>query len=58
MPATWQASDAVQVTGVPAQAPPVHASPLVQAFPSLHAEPLAAVGFEHAPLDGSQVPAT
>jgi hypothetical protein len=30
----------------------------VHALPSLHAVPLAAVGFEHVPVAGAQVPAT
>jgi hypothetical protein len=42
--------------------PPVHEpdwqlSPLVQALLSLHAVPFASAGFEHAPVDVSQVPA-
>ena len=39
------------------QAPSWQASPAVQALLSLHAVPLVAAGFEHAPVLGSQVPA-
>jgi hypothetical protein len=47
------------VTGFdPTQLPFSHASACVHAFPSLHVVPFAAVGFEHAPVDGLQVPAT
>jgi hypothetical protein len=46
-------------TGVPAtQAPASHVSPVVQAFPSLQLKPSAFGGFEHAPVDGSHVPAS
>jgi hypothetical protein len=56
-PATWHASDAVQVRGVPpAQVPLWHASPSVHALPSVHAVPFVATGFEHAPVDGLHVP--
>jgi hypothetical protein len=48
----------VQVTAVPAHAPLVQASLVVHALPSLQAVPLAALGFEHAPVLGLQVPAT
>jgi hypothetical protein len=58
VPAVWQESLATHVTGVPPQAPPWQASPVVHALPSLHVVPFAAAGFEHAPLVGSQVPAT
>ena len=58
VPARWHASDAVQVTGAPAlQLPPWHESPAVHAFPSLQVVPFEATGFEHAPLEGSHVPA-
>jgi hypothetical protein len=54
-PATWHGSLAVQTTGfAPAQIPVWHESVCVQAFPSLHAVPLAAFGFEHAPVPGLQ----
>ena len=43
---------------VPAQVPPVHVSADVHVFPSLHAVPFVAGGFEHVPLAGSHVPAT
>jgi len=59
VPATWHSSDAAQVTGFPpVQTPAWQASVRVQASPSLQAVPLAAAGFEQAPLVGSQVPAT
>jgi hypothetical protein len=58
VPAVWHESSAVQVTAVPAHVPAPHASPVVQALPSLHAVPFAASGFEHVPLEGSHVPAT
>src|SRR5579862_6050065 len=58
VPATWHWSDAVQTTAVPAHVPPWQLSPWVQALPSLQAVPSAAVGFEHVPVCGSQVPAT
>jgi hypothetical protein len=35
-----QATLSLQLYAVPAQLPPVHTSPLVQALPSLHAVPL------------------
>jgi hypothetical protein len=53
----WQTSP-VHVTGLaPLHAPAWHVSLWVQAFPSLHAVPFAATGFEQAPLEGSHVPA-
>lgn len=59
VPARWQESLAEQITGVePLHAPAWHESAFVQALPSSHAVPLAAVGFEQLPLAGSQVPAT
>jgi hypothetical protein len=59
VPAAWHWSLAVQVTGFePVQAPFSHASVWVQALPSLQVVPFAAVGFEQAPVDGLQVPAT
>jgi hypothetical protein len=57
-PAMWHWSDAVQVTGLePLHVPFWQVSVWVQAFPSLQDVPLAAMGFEQAPVDGSQVPA-
>src|SRR5690348_15661542 len=47
-----------RVSPIPAQTPPVQMSVVVQAFPSLHAVPFGAVGFEHWPVPGSHVPAT
>jgi hypothetical protein len=58
MPATWHWSEAVQVTRlVPTHAPPKQVSTCVHALPSLQAVPSSAVGFEHKPLAGSQMPA-
>ena len=59
VPATWHCSLAVHVTGlVPVHVPAWHVSVCVQALPSLHDVPLAAFGFEQAPVAGSHVPAT
>jgi hypothetical protein len=58
VPAVWHMSSAVQVTGVPAQVPSLHVSPVVQGLPSLQLVPLGAAGFEQVPELGSQVPAT
>jgi hypothetical protein len=59
VPATWHWSDAAHVTEFePTQMPAWHESVWVQAFPSLHAVPLLAIGFEQAPVDGLQMPAT
>ncbi len=58
VPAMWHWSDAVQVTGFePVHVPFWHESVWVQALPSLHVVPLAAFGFEHAPVAVSHVPA-
>ena len=43
---------------MPVHVPLWQASAVVQAFPSLHVVPFAAVGFVHAPVEGLQVPAT
>jgi hypothetical protein len=52
----WPA--AVHTTGFdPMQVPPRHVSVCVQASPSSHAVTSGAVGFEHTPVVGSQVPA-
>jgi hypothetical protein len=46
------------VTGFdPTHVPLSQLSVWVHALPSLHGEPFAAVGLEHAPVLGSQVPA-
>jgi hypothetical protein len=59
VPATWHASSAAQVTGLPpVQEPDWHVSVCVQALPSLQAVPLGALGFEQVPVAGLQVPAT
>ena len=55
VPAAWHWSSAVQVIGVPAQAPFVQTSPVVQALPSLHAVPFGWFGFGQTPP--LQVPA-
>jgi hypothetical protein len=57
VPATWQASSAVHVTGAPAHVPLVQTSVVVQAFPSLQGVPFVIVGFVQAPVVGSHVPA-
>ena len=47
------------MTGLlPTHAPAWHVSVCVQLLPSLHEVPFAAIGFEHWPVWGSQVPAT
>jgi hypothetical protein len=59
VPATWQESLAVHVTGLaPTHAPAWQLSLCVQALPSLHAVPFAAAGLEHCPVVESHVPAT
>jgi hypothetical protein len=58
-PATWHWSLATQLTGFdPVQTPAWQLSDCVQALPSLHPVPSAAVGFEQKPVCGSQTPAT
>jgi hypothetical protein len=57
VPATWHWSEGAHVTVVPAHAPLVHTSLVVHALPSLHVVPFVAVGLEHAPVLGLQVPA-
>jgi hypothetical protein len=53
VPATWHWSDAVQVMGLePVQVPFWQVSVWVQLLPSLQDVPLAAMGFEQAPVDG------
>src|SRR5258706_7042936 len=57
VPGAWHWSGTGQLTGFePTQPPPWHASLWVQALPSLHDVPSLAVGFEHAPLAGLQLP--
>jgi hypothetical protein len=58
VPAVVHGPLAVHVTAVPPQAPPVHVSFVVHAFPSLHAVPSGAVEVEHVPVVGLQVAAT
>jgi hypothetical protein len=58
-PATWQASEAAQLTGeAPVHTPAWQVSLWVQALPSLHAVPLGAAGVEHTPVAGLHTPAT
>jgi hypothetical protein len=57
-PAAWHWSDAAQTTWLPAaQMPAWQVSFRSQALPSLHDVPLAAAGFEHAPVVELQLPA-
>jgi hypothetical protein len=59
VPAAWHWSLATQVTGfAPVQMPLWQVSVCVQAFPSLHAVPFGAAGFEHWPDAGLHVPGT
>jgi hypothetical protein len=59
VPAMWHWSDAVHETGLlPLHAPDEHASVWVHALPSLQTVPSIALGLEHMPVIGSQVPAT
>jgi hypothetical protein len=57
-PAEWQASRALQTTGlVPTHAPARQASDRVHRFPSSHWAPSSLTGFVHVPVSGLQVPA-
>jgi hypothetical protein len=57
--ASWHWSIGAQTTGLePVQAPASQVSICVQAFPSLHALPSGFAGDEHAPVAGSQLPAS
>ena len=47
---------AAQTMPLPPHAPEWQTSPVVQAFPSLHAVPSLFVGFEHVPFAGLQTP--
>lgn len=58
VPAVWHWSCATHVIGVPAQAPPVHASFVVHPLPSLQLVPFGAFELEQAPVAGLHVPAT
>jgi hypothetical protein len=59
VPIAWHASLAAHTTRFsPTHAPPRQLSARVQAFPSLHAVPSGATGFEQRPVAGSHVPAT
>jgi len=58
VPAAWQMSDAVQTTAAPAQVPAWQVSVVVHLLLSLQLVPSAASGLLHAPVVGSQVPAT
>lgn len=58
VPATWHWSLAVHTTGLlPVHTPFWQVSVRVQALPSLQVVPLPLAGFEHTPVDGSQLPA-
>jgi hypothetical protein len=58
VPVAWHASEAVHTTELPpTQVPDWHVSVCVQAFPSLHAVPSGAVGFEQTPVAVLQMPA-
>src|SRR5262249_753182 len=57
-PSSVQALGSAQLVAVPVmQTADWQASPLVHAFPSVHAVPFAFAGLEHAPVAGLQVPA-
>jgi hypothetical protein len=59
VPATWQASSAVQVTGVPVlHVPARQVSPVVHLSPSSQALPSFLVGLLQVPVAVSQVPGT
>ncbi len=57
--ASWQASPGVEqvIAWPPPQTPAWQASSKVHMLPSLQDEPSGFAGFEHIPVDGSQVPA-
>jgi len=58
-PTSWQPSSAAQTTGdAPVQVPAWQPSTVVQASPSSQAAPSAWSGLVHAPVAGSQTPAT
>src|SRR5207244_11132016 len=58
-PASWHGCAGAEVTGcVPLHSPAWQVSVRVQALPSLQAAPSGFAGFEHAPVAGSQVPAS
>jgi hypothetical protein len=56
-PSVVQAMPSSQGVGEPPHTPPVHASDVVQALPSLHDVPFAFAGFEQTPVPVLQVPA-
>jgi hypothetical protein len=59
IPATWQASLGVHVTGLdPVHTPPWQVSVWVHPFPSLQAAPFPFGGFEQRPVAGAHVPAS
>jgi len=59
VPATWHWSLAVHVTGLlPVHTPAWHVSVREQALRSLQAVPFGFASWEHAPVAGSQVPAS
>ena len=55
VPAVWHESDAVQVTALPVQLPPLQASPVVQALPSSQVAVLLTCAQVPAPLQRSLV---
>ena len=58
-PSAWHWSGAAHATGrVPTHAPLWQVSVCVQGLPSLQAVPSSLAGFVHAPVFGSQVPAS
>ena len=57
-PALWHESRAMHMTGLPAQAPAVQVSTVVQLLASLHAVPVGAFGVVHTPVATVQVPGT
>jgi hypothetical protein len=59
VPASWHWSDAVHVTALaPTHVPAWHVSLCVHALPSLQVASFGFGGFEHAPVCGSQLPAS
>ena len=58
LPPTWHVSDAPHTVGVPTQTPCWQLSFCVQGLPSLQGALFSLGGEEHAPVAGSQVPAT
>lgn len=58
VPAVWQVPEAMHTIGAPAvHAPAAQVSPVVHLFPSSQLVPSSLLGFEQAPVPGSQTPA-